>query len=217
VSHGAMALENMELVSFQEQGDVVVAEVVNNKMGETLSLRCRYLVNASGPWVDDIRARRRDSKVDFSPLVDRVAGAHVDVRPAVTQQSFYITADDGRLIFILTRQSAGAPYSRIGTTERRLALDERVDDIKATQAEIDYLKNAVNSLLKNKKIKVGDIIHIDAGVRPLRAQAADPAFQASREHDIVADGRVVHVVGVKLTDFRRVAEEFVEKFRYKIV
>ena len=53
---------------------------------------------------------------------------------------------------------------------------------------------------------------MDAGVRPLSASSnASNANAISRDHEIRIDSEgVLHVIGVKLTDYRRAAEHAVD-------
>jgi glycerol-3-phosphate dehydrogenase len=163
-------------------------------------------VNAGGPFVDEVRRLEKGKSVD-EKLIDRVAGAHLNVFPAVTDESYYITAGDGRLVFVLKRNEDGLVYSRIGTTERTLLPNEPTDAPNVTELEETYLKNLVLEFFPSANISDETLISKDAGVRPLMHQSADAEFQKSREHRIVQENRVVHVVGVKLTDFRKVSEE----------
>ncbi len=121
-----------------------------------------------------------------------------------------MTAGDGRLVFVLRREEDGLVYSRIGTTERPLQASEPSDTPDATEGEIQYLKRLVETYFPNARLTEETIISSDAGIRPLMSQSSLSTFQKSREHRIVHEGDVVHVIGVKLTDFRKVSREVVE-------
>lgn len=203
---GVPALNYVELAGFETQGELVALTLKNRESGETASVRARVLINAAGAHVDEVAARggiRRRT-------IDRVAGAHIDVHPPVTERSFYVTASDSRLVFVLARNEDGLVFSRIGTTERALGEGESSDAPKASDGEVAYLLNLARTYFPRAILNASTVIGIDAGIRPLQAQSHLSAFQKSREHAIVRDGRVCHVVGVKLTDYRRVAVEVVE-------
>jgi glycerol-3-phosphate dehydrogenase len=205
---GSYALNYVKVTDYTQDGDTVVVKLKNNENGQTLSLRTKILINAGGPFVDDMR---------HSPtkLIDRVAGSHINVYPALTAESYYVTAGDGRLVFVLKRDEDGLQYTRIGTTERPLESGESADNVQATKKEIDYLTALVHEFFPAANINPDTIISTDAGIRPLRAQNEADAFHKSREHDIVVENNVYHVVGVKLTDFRRVANELLLKIPWE--
>src|SRR5581483_6340473 len=97
----------------------------NSDNGDSVAVAARVLINASGAFVDEVAAR--GTPRPGRPLVARVAGSHIDVYPAVTNRSFFVTASDGRLVFVLCRSEDGLVFSRIGTTERPLAPSESSD------------------------------------------------------------------------------------------
>ncbi len=203
---GSYALNYVELVRYKKEGDLVRCDLVNHDNGETLSVRAKILINASGPFLDDVR-KREEGASPIPPTMDRVAGSHIDVYPAFTEESYYVTAGDGRLVFVLKRNEDGLTYSRIGTTERPLGEGEPSDDVKPTQNEIDYLKGLVLEFFPKAVLSETTIMNTDAGIRPLRRQIGKDTFHKSREHEIIKEGPVFHIVGVKLTDFRRVSSE----------
>jgi glycerol-3-phosphate dehydrogenase len=133
----------------------------------------------------------------------------------VSPHSFYITAPDGRLVFILRREEDGLVYSRIGTTERPLRDEDPSDGIKPSAAEIQYLKNVVHHYFPDAPLDTANVLHLDEGIRPLQYQDYVRAFDKSREHSFKEEGRVMHVVGVKLTDFRRAAGELVRQVNWR--
>jgi glycerol-3-phosphate dehydrogenase len=209
---GSYAMNYVELLSYREEGEELVVELKNRENGQTLSLRTKILINATGAFVDEVRSRGRS---DASHFVDRVAGAHIDVYPALTKESYYVTAGDGRLVFFLTRNEDGLVYSRVGTTERPLSAAEPSEPVVASEKEVSYLINLVKEYLPGARIEQENMVRIDAGIRPLRAQKTASAFQKSREHEIIVEKNVYHMVGVKLTDFRRVANELLLKIPWE--
>jgi glycerol-3-phosphate dehydrogenase len=213
--NGAMALNYVELVSYSTRGDQVVSEIRNVETGEILVVRSKVLINASGPFLDEVRRRERELE-GHAVMLDRIAGGHVDIYPALTDESYYITASDNRLVFVLKRNEDGLVYTRVGTTERPLTSSELSDSPEPSKEEIDYLLALVDEFFPNSKVSADTIIKWDEGIRPLLAQSEeeDP-FKKSREHAIIREGRTIHVAGVKLTDFRRVAVELMKNLDWE--
>ncbi|OVE77075.1 hypothetical protein BVX98_03590, partial [bacterium F11] len=188
-------------------------EIKKKKNQEEVWVRTNIVINAGGPFVDEIRKRVKGG--GFNSLIDRVAGAHLDVYPAITKGSYYVTADDARLVFVLTRNEDGLEYSRIGTTERVIRMGQSSDNPIASEKEIQYLKSLVKEFFPSVNLSADTILRIDSGIRPLAKQESKSAFQKSREHQILEESGLYHVMGVKLTDFRRVAEELMRTIPWR--
>jgi glycerol-3-phosphate dehydrogenase len=180
----------------------------NTENNEQLTVRTKLLINSTGPFADEFRTRITTEQPE--KYLDRVAGSHLDVFPAITHDSFYITAGDGRLIFLLKRNEDGLVYTRIGTTERPLKDSEPTEGVTPSVPEVSYLKSTVLEFFPQAQVTNETIIKMDAGIRPLVTQRSKSAFEKSREHEIIRDKGIYHVLGVKLTDFRRVAHELLE-------
>jgi len=207
---GGYALNYVEVERYEEKGDLIHVTLRNRESDETITVKTKILVNATGPFVDDIRALNAIALAK-KPLLERVAGAHLDVYPAITNDSYYITAGDRRLVFVLKRNEDGIIFSRIGTTERPLADGESPAFTVPTPGEIDYLVSLARDYFPKANIGPDTIVRTDAGVRALTRTEEKNVFLKSREHDIVQEGSIYHVVGVKLTDFRRVSNELLRK------
>lgn len=178
----------------------------NARTGETAEIPADAVVNASGAWVDDVKAMAEPAA--SRKLVDLVGGGHIDIFPPFTERSFYITAADGRLVFVLARDEDGVRYNRVGTTEWAVDVPPPPGGVRPLAVDEAYLLRAVRAYFPLVTIASDQIVRRDAGIRPLVRQTADTAFAKSREHRIVLRSGLFHVVGVKLTDFRRVAEEW---------
>ncbi len=161
----------------------------------------KHLVNASGAWVDKVRQKAGGIKSD---LIVPIAGAHVEI-PPFTNYSAILQAEDKRIFFVINRKNC----ARIGTTER---LEPNPDEVKATQEEIGYLLSSVKKFFPEAKLTQSEILSTDAGIRPLaKPRHTVSAHEISREHEFVFDpDGAVHVLGVKLTDHRRAANELLK-------
>lgn len=162
----------------------------------------RKLINATGAWVDQLRAQGTGRK---SEMIVPVAGAHIETKPFCRYSSI-LQANDGRLFFVINRGKS----ARIGTTER---IERNPDQVAVTQDEITYLLKGVASFFPKSSPRPEDILSVDAGIRPLAKPARTVSLnQISREHEFVKDEMgCMHVLGVKLTDHRRAARELLKK------
>jgi glycerol-3-phosphate dehydrogenase len=126
--------------------------------------------------------------------------------PQFTETSVILTAADGRIFFVISKNGV----SRVGTTER---VGGDPDTVMPTEEEINYLVSELNNYFPAGGFTAADATGMDAGIRPLaKPRFAKSAHEISREHKFVTtpDG-VIHVLGVKLTDHRRAAQELLDK------
>lgn len=211
--YGTHAMNYVELIKYKRVGDQFEVTLKNRENNEDKSIATKILVNATGPFVDEMKNREEGGSTEGTWL-DRIAGSHLDVYPKITDDSYYITAGDERLVFILKRHEDGLEYSRIGTTERPLKENESSENPEPTQPELDYLKGLVKEFFPQADLSDNHVIRTDAGIRPLKTQKS-AAFAKSREHEIIEDRGLYHMISVKLTDFRRVSWELMTKIPWK--
>jgi len=205
---GGAAVNHAAVTGFQHDdgGNLVAVTVTDRLSGETYTVSAQMFVNATGPGVDRLRGLDQPlSKQELRPakgvhLCLRRDRLHADV--AVACQ-----AVDGRNMFL-------CPYHDvhlIGTTDT-FTSDE--DWRKVHWQEVDYLLESVNRTFPTANLQRDDVVSVYAGVRPLVASpgADKPPSSVSREHRITEDrSGLISVAGGKLTTFRAMAEELVDR------
>lgn len=182
----------------------VSAYRLNVLIGEkTREYLARKVVDAAGPWVDEVRKANKEKDRDF---IVPVAGSHLWVKRFLPH-SVLLEAEDGRLFFVINI----GDRARVGTTERLHTLSP--DRVKATEEDIDYLLRALKRWFPEHGLTKKDVLETDAGVRPLAApEHSKQMNEIPREHQVrVGPGGIVHLVGVKLTDHRRAAQEVLDR------
>jgi glycerol-3-phosphate dehydrogenase len=199
---GAHCFEKTVVTEYQhdEASNNFLIRVSNPK--EERIVHVRKLVNASGPWLDKTRFLGHEKNGD---LILPVAGSHITF-PAFLPCSTLLQAKDGRFFFVINH----AGTARVGTTERVVT---NLDSVKPTEGEIDYLLSSLERYFSKTDLTKHRILSQDAGVRPLSALSSHGnPNEISREHEIrVSRSGCVHMIGVKLTDHRRAAEEVVNR------
>jgi glycerol-3-phosphate dehydrogenase len=175
---------------------------------ERSSIAARVLVNAGGPWVEQVLTL--GAGVNTRAKVRLVQGSHIVVRKLYDNDRAYIFQNsDGRIVFTIPYQD---DFTLIGTTDRDYEGDPA--KVKATDEEIAYLCASVSEYL-SKPVKPEDVVWTYAGVRPLYDDGASEAKAATREYAFELDtpGGVplLSVYGGKITTYRRLAEEALEK------
>src|SRR5205823_952545 len=164
-------------------------------------LGARVVVNASGPWVDAVRAAA-DVTERGARILRRTKGIHC-VLPRVTERAIYQSTSDDRMIFIIPWRE----FSLVGTTDTDF--DGDLDRLHATRDEVDYLLGEARKSLPDPRVCREEVVYTYAGVRPLSYEEGTSASKVSRAHRIVEEegGRFLSITGTKLTCFRSLAEE----------
>ncbi|MBP2301333.1 glycerol-3-phosphate dehydrogenase [Azospirillum picis] len=177
--------------------------------GAVRAVRARALVNAAGPWVRDVITRRTGVKVDKS--VRLVKGSHIVVPKIYEGDHAYIFQnDDRRIVFAI-------PYERdftlIGTTDLDYSGDPAA--VAISPEEITYICRAVSRYFK-APVRESDVVWTYSGVRPLFDDASGNASAVTRDYVLEMDepageAPMLSIFGGKITTFRRLAEEAVDK------
>jgi glycerol-3-phosphate dehydrogenase len=205
---GAVVLNHAPVVALQRLGRTVTgAEVVDTETMESIRVRARTVVNATGPWSDEVR---RLESPDGAAAVRGAKGAHIAVPRARVGNRDALTLlhpADGRVVFALP----AGEQAIIGTTETPATAGP--GQVRAGREDVRYLLDAANHFFPAAELGERDVIAAWAGIRPLAVTFAPEGGDTravSREHAIVPGaGGVVHVTGGKLTTYRAMAEEIV--------
>lgn len=201
VERGSKCFENAKVTACEKTENLYKIQTQINR--EVKYFRARKVVNATGPWADETRRALEPWKGVHEDMIVPVAGSHLEFKQFINR-SMALEADDGRLFFVINKKG----ISRVGTTERA---EPDPENANISEGEIEYLLKELTRLFPSVSLKREDIIARDCGIRPLAKpeHTANP-HEISREHVIhrTPDG-IYHLLGVKITDHRRAAEELV--------
>jgi len=204
LDHGAIAANYLEALGSRREGGAWVTEARDQVTGQALSIRSRVLVNACGPFADQVNARNGVRTANHHVYSK---GIHLVVpRLATGQRVLTFFADDGRLFFAIPM----GLKTCIGTTDTPVEGPE----VEVTAEDRAFVLDNINKRLRlPRPLEAGDIIAERCGVRPLvMGGAGDGArdwMQLSRKHVIETDPGLRHltIFGGKLTDCLNVGEE----------
>jgi glycerol-3-phosphate dehydrogenase len=181
-------------------------EFVDEFSGERESATAALMVNAAGPWVDQV-LQNTDSA---TRLIGGTKGSHLIVSPfpGAPEIAIYVEAKtDNRPFFVI-------PWNNnylIGTTDTRY--DGELDEVRISEDEIEYLLGATNAVFSNAQLKRSDILYSYSGVRPLPFTSNTDEKSITRRHFIRAHPRydnLASLVSGKLTTYRSLSEETVD-------
>ncbi len=193
-ANGAVAVNYARMTSLTESEGRIEGAVVEDRLNENKAhVRAQCVVSATGPW-----------------QAQGTKGAHIAVprdrvgnRSAVT----LISPLDGRVMFVIP----AGDQAIVGTTDTFTS--ESPDQVHATEADVGYLLASANAYFPDAQLKRDDVVSAWAGIRPLASvpPGTDPS-SISREHHIdIGQNGLVTVSGGKLTTYRSMAEEVVDK------
>ena len=171
-------------------------------------VNAKVLVNAAGPWVDEVLqnvAGRNDAG-----SVRLVQGSHIVVPKLYDHDRCYMFQNaDKRIIFAIPYED---DFTLIGTTDRDH--DGLPENVKATPQEIGYLCAAASSYFKTS-ISPADVVWTYSGVRPLYNDGCAKAQETTRDYVLTLDetggAPLLSVFGGKITTYRCLAEDVLAK------
>lgn len=206
VEKGAIALNYVSVNQLlKDNGKVFGIEATDILHSATLKIRAKCIVNAAGPWVDEVR--KLDGKINGKRL-HLTKGVHIVVshNRFPIQQAAYFDTSDGRMIFAIPRD--GKTY--IGTTDTNFKSEKLHPRI--TKEDVTYLLNATNRLFPSVNLKEGDIESTWSGLRPLiHEDGKDPSELSRKDELFIADTGLISIAGGKLTGYRVMAKKVIDK------
>ncbi|OIA99486.1 glycerol-3-phosphate dehydrogenase [Paenibacillus sp. LC231] len=184
-------------------GKVVGAQVEDQVSGKTYTINAKKIINAAGPWVDQVRLK--DNSLKGKRLL-LTKGVHlvVDHAKLPIRQAAYFDVPGGRMIFVIPRE--GKTY--IGTTDT--VYEGAIETPGITEEDRRYLIDAVNHAFPKSSLGADDIESGWSGLRPLvREEGKGPSEISRKDEMFISDSGLITIAGGKLTGFRKMAEKVV--------
>ena len=216
VQMGSHAFNYTEITDFlyNNNNKIIGAKIYDHINQKPIIVYAQHIVNAAGPWVDQLR--RKDDIVKGKRL-HLTKGVHIVVpyNRLPLQQAVYFDVQDGRMIFAIPRGKT----TYIGTTDtfyhNNLSIEKPQIDIE----DVQYLLAATNDMFPSVKLNIQDIVSSWVGLRPLIHEDGKSPSELSRKDEIFISSKgLISIAGGKLTGFRKMAErtiDVVQKERYK--
>jgi glycerol-3-phosphate dehydrogenase len=189
----------------RDRGRVTGVAARDTLTGETFEIRAQSVVNAAGPWVDEL-----GEKLGMPRQIGGTTGTHfvVDAFPGAPDACIYFEArSDNRAILVI-------PWNGrylIGTTDDRFDGDPGA--VRGTDEEIAYLLAETNLLIPSANLTPDDVLYTYTGVRPLPYRPGVKSGNIPRSHLILthedAPG-LVTIVGGKLTPHLSLGQQTVD-------
>jgi glycerol-3-phosphate dehydrogenase len=204
IKKGAIASNYAKVMKLvYEKGKVTGVLVEDQLTGEKYEVHAKKIVNAAGPWVDNIREMDNSKK---GKTLQLSKGVHlvIDQSRFPLQQAIYFDTPDGRMVFAIPRD--GKAY--VGTTDT--FYNEDAVNPNMTVSDRTYIINAINFMFPEVNISEKDIESSWAGVRPLIYEEGKDPSEISRKDEIwESNSGLITIAGGKLTGYRKMAETIV--------
>ncbi|WVF70763.1 hypothetical protein IAT40_005557 [Kwoniella sp. CBS 6097] len=214
VQHGAVMANHVEVTALHKRPDasrggelrIYGATLKDRLSGEEWNVRCRGVINATGPFSDGVR---KLDEPTVKEIVAPSAGVHITLPNYYGPKTMGLldpATSDGRVIFFLPWQGNVIA----GTTDSPTTVSQ--NPIPA-EKEIQWILDEVrNYLSPDVKVRRGDVLSAWSGIRPL---VMDPAAKNTqslvRNHMInISKGGLLTIAGGKWTTYRAMAEETVD-------
>jgi len=207
---GATILTRTLVIGARRKDGIWTIETKNSD-GDSKTYRARSLVNAAGPWVDDIEEQSRPAP-DSKKKIRMVKGSHIIV-PQLYEgaHAYTIQNDDNRVVFAIPYQGK---FTLIGTTD--VPFDDDANHVAINDDEREYLCDLTSRYFR-KTISQDDIVWSYSGVRPLVDDGSENASNATRDYVLELDTKesapILSIYGGKVTTFRRLAEDAMLKLK----
>lgn len=211
IAEGVKAFNYMKVASLVIDGERAVGvEVEDQLTNEAVQVNAKCIVNATGPWVDDVRT-----------LGEQISGKRLHLTKGIhlvipheklpIKQTVYFDHADRRMIFAIPRGIT----TYLGTTDTFFEGDKSNPGI--SQEDVTYILDAVNNMFPSANLSTADIISSWSGLRPLIHEEGKTASAISRKDELFfSENGMISIAGGKLTGYRKMAERVVDQVAERI-
>jgi glycerol-3-phosphate dehydrogenase len=164
----------------------------------TIEVKAKVVVNASGAWSDEVRGQ-----LGQPARLRRLRGSHLIFARAklpIDQALTLFHPHDGRAMFVIPWEGT----TIVGTTDvdHDPALDQKYLEPFASSEEIHYLMEALSLLFPSLDLTEKDIVSSFSGLRPVIHSGAATPSKESRAHGLWEENGLITITGGKYTTFR---------------
>ena len=206
VEHGSLAVNycNVESYVYNSNKNVKGINVIDTIDGEQFEVKGKYVVNATGVWVDKMRDKDNSLK---GKRLHITKGVHIVVPKSKfnLNHALYFDVGDKRMVFAIPRFE----IVYIGTTDTNYTGD--YENPNVTKQDALYLIDAMNRIAPTAKLQLSDIESAWSGLRPLiHEDGKDPSELSRKDEIFYSDSGLLSIAGGKLTGYRIMAMKVVD-------
>lgn len=211
-SLGAECLTHAVMTHAHVEQDGKGVEVRYLHNAKETSCRTRVLVNAAGPWINDVLSRITSATRPLA--IELVQGTHILVNGQLTQGIYYIESrTDQRAVFVMPWQGR----LLVGTTETHYVGDPAL--VSPLPKEKEYLLSILQHYFPQYTGLNAESLEAFAGLRVLPA-GSHSHFHRQRDTRLVVDDEsnpsVLSIYGGKLTAYRTTALSVMKQIKVSL-
>lgn len=205
--HGASIRPQSEVLAVQLENEVWNL-TIKSPENTLYTLKAKSLINAAGPWVNEVAA--------LTPLknpkkITLVKGSHIVVPKLFDgHQAYLLQSNDQRIVFAIPYQD----NTLIGTTDVHYTGDS--DKVSISPEETDYLISLTNQYF-NQNLTSKNVLFSWSGLRPLlTAEEEQNLSTISRDYSYLITkypAPMITVYGGKITTYRFLAAEIIDRLK----
>lgn len=206
VGRGGKAVNYIKVIDFiyDNAGKLLGVKAQDTISGTVHDIYAKKIVNAAGPWVDELRDIDKSKK---GKRIHHTKGIHlvIDQERFPLRQAVYFDTPDKRMVFAIPRE--GKTY--VGTTDTDYKGD--LKNPRITHDDVKYVINSINFMFPDVKITEQDIESSWSGLRPLiHEEGKDPSEISRKDEVFFAPSGLITIAGGKLTGYRKMAEKIAD-------
>lgn len=206
VDSGAVVLNHAEVTGLRFSGGRVSGAELRDRLdGSEFGVNARLVLNATGPWVDHLRAMENPGA---APSIRLSKGAHVVLkRKAPWKAALTIPIDKYRVSFAIPWED----HVLLGTTDEEYTGDPA--DVRATEPDIDQILAEAGHAVRDEHLDRELLTYAFAGLRVLPGVPGDGGTSSAKRETVVTEGRggMLSVAGGKWTTYRHIGRVVLEK------
>ena len=202
---GATVATYLKAVNIRREGNFVV-NAISTLPGDNagVEMRARAVVNAAGPWVDEVCGLERQQ----APRLALSRGVHLvfDHSDLPVRHTVVMRTRDARRIFAVPL----GKYTYVGTTDDYHPEFEYWPPV--TEQDVSYLLEETRRAMPEVNAAPENIVSVWSGIRPLVGDGSGRASkELSRKDEVwTSPSGLLSVGGGKLSAYRAMAERIVD-------
>lgn len=205
INYNAEPYNYLEVKSIKKLNAIFYVEAYDSVNKLSFKFKSKQLVNATGPWTDDIR---KTNNTISKEKICLSKGVHLVLKHEnlPIKNPVYFDAPDKRMCFAIPRNKC----TYVGTTD---TLFEEIEKTEPTAniKDITYILDAINNCFDVPKLKLNNVISSWTGLRPLILEEGKKTSEISRKDElIIAQNNMISIAGGKLTGYRLMAKKVVD-------
>jgi glycerol-3-phosphate dehydrogenase len=205
INFNAEAYNYLEVRTIKKSNNIFHVKAYDTVNNISFEFKSKQLVNASGPWTDDIRKKNNSISKEKICLSK---GVHIVLKHEnlPIKNPVYFDTLDKRMCFAIPRNNC----TYVGTTDTLYEKSEKKEPTPNIK-DITYILDSVNNCFDVPKLKLNNVISSWTGLRPLILEEGKKTSEISRKDElIIAQNKMISIAGGKLTGYRLMAKKVVD-------